>query len=176
MAVNTNILWWVIVGAIVVIAIFLGVNANVPTLINKTFDLKMDHEVNIDLLRNYLINNPKKVKTLNALIHPLVKKEIISFFDSHKKGLVAVEVPLLFESKFDRLFDVIIALDIDKDKQNELLSKRKNSIDLSKIYANNNCFDENKNKATYLVNNDKDKESLTKKINQIIKIQQSRLG
>ena len=38
MAVNTNILWWVIVGAIVVIAIFLGVNANVPALINKTFD------------------------------------------------------------------------------------------------------------------------------------------
>lgn len=38
MSQNTNMLWYIIVGAIIVIAIFTGVRAGLPELINDTFD------------------------------------------------------------------------------------------------------------------------------------------
>ena len=38
MAINTNNLWWVLVGALVIIAIFLGIQQYTPGLIKDTFE------------------------------------------------------------------------------------------------------------------------------------------
>ena len=59
-----------------------------------------------------VFNNDKLRHKLEALIHPLVFKEIDSFLSSirKKKCIVIVEVPLLFEGKYQRHFDRTITV------------------------------------------------------------------
>ena len=133
------------------------------------FSLKFPNKiVNKDILRDYLLINPKDKKRLERFIHPLVAKQIKSFL-STKDPIKVVEVPLLFESKLDSLFDVIIVADIKEDKQNELINNRDKAkaIYLKEINKTNK-IDENKNKASYLISNNGSKEQFINKVNKII--------
>lgn len=138
--------------------------------ISKMFNLSFDKKVDKYILREYLKNNPKSIKKINKYIHPLVGKEIENFFAKNKGEILAVEVPLLFESGLDRLFDEIIVIDIDKEKQTALINQRNqiNAAVLSEIYENNNIFDEYKNKADDLVINLGDKKEFKEKIISLI--------
>ena len=135
--------------------------------VNNTFGLK-GNSINRDALRKYLAENPKDIKKINKIVHPLVKEETKKFLKENK-GIVAVEVPLLYESKMDNLFDVIIAVDVDDKKQLKLISERDGakSKDLKEINKSS-TFEQNKNKADFIINNDADLNSLTNKVNKII--------
>ena len=135
--------------------------------VNNTFGLK-GNSINRDALRKHLAENPKDIKKINKIVHPLVKEETKKFLKENK-GIVAVEVPLLYESKMDNLFDVIIAVDIDGKKQLKLISERDGakSKDLKEINKAS-AFEQNKNKADFIINNDADLNSLTNKVNKII--------
>lgn len=121
-----------------------------------------------DALRKHLANNPKDIKKINKIVHPLVKQEIQRFLKENK-GIVAVEVPLLFESKMENLFDVIIAVDVDSKRQAKLISERdgNKSADLKEINKVS-TFDKNKNKADFIINNDADLNSLNNKVLKVI--------
>lgn len=49
-------------------------------------------------------NTKAKIKKLEAWVHPMVEKRILQWM-SRQRGPLIVEVPLLFEAKFDRFFD-----------------------------------------------------------------------
>ncbi len=49
------------------------------------------------------------MKRLEKWIHPLVKRKVLAFHKKAKRNSV-VEVPLLFEAKFERCFDLTIAV------------------------------------------------------------------
>ena len=160
-------------------------DANIPTLsadkvvaelyerkdvinnVNNAFGLK-GNSIDRDILRKHLAENPKDIKKINKIVHPLVKEETNKFLKENK-GIVAVEVPLLYESKMDNLFDVIIAVDIDDKKQLKLISERdgSKSKDLKAINKAS-TFEQNKNKADFIIFNDADLNSLTNKVNKII--------
>ena len=137
--------------------------------INKAFGLSFKGEVDKNILRHYLIENPKDVKKINALIHPVVRKEIDKFMDEQDSDLVFAEVPLLFEAKMEVDFDMLIAIDIDEKTQLERLNKRDNktSLDIKKINSYSK-FDENKKKADVVINNNADLKSLRKQIKDLI--------
>ena len=138
--------------------------------IERMFNLKFNgNEVDKDILRDYLILHQKDKKKLERFVHPLVAKEIKNFLATSRSPIRAVEVPLLFESKLDQEFDVIIVIDIDEKKQNELLSKRDphKALYLKEINKTNK-IDENKNKASYLVSNNSGETEFVNRINQII--------
>lgn len=141
----------------------------VANKISKMFDLKFPNKVvDKDILRNYLLTHPKDKKKLEKYVHPLVAKEIKNFL-ANKSDIKVVEVPLLFESKLDSYFDVIIVIDIDEAKQLELLDAREHSKALYlKEINKTNKIDENKNKASYLVSNNSSKEEFINNINNII--------
>ncbi len=145
--------------------------------ISKAFNLEMGKTVDKALLRKYINEHPKDRKKLEKLVHPQVKKEILSYFKLIASRLIVIEVPLLFESKMDNLFDVIIAVDIPSDKQKELLYKRnpESAEALLKINAQHK-FDENKNKADFIIVNDAGLNKLNKETNKIINILINRLG
>ena len=138
-------------------------------LINKTFDLPDANVVNKDLLRSHLSSHPKDIRKINNLVHPLVKKEAEVFLKEHSIGLVVMEVPLLFESKMDKMFDVVIAVEAPIKKQKELLVNRngKKASELEAINATS-TYDKNKKKADFIINNDSDLNSLNKKVLDII--------
>ena len=144
--------------------------AEVADKIEKMFSLKFsDHKVDKDVLRNYLLTHPKDKKKLEKFVHPLVKKEIINFLSSNKSPIKVAEIPLLFESKMDSMFDAIIVIDIDEDKQLKRLSNRDNATAMYlKEINKTNKIDENKNKASYLISNNSTKEEFIKSVKRVI--------
>lgn len=64
-------------------------------------------------LRTRIVNDPLMRKKMEEALHPLIMKEMISQMDiaaAEGKKIVCVEVPLLFETGMDTLFDVTIAV------------------------------------------------------------------
>ena len=170
------------------------VKANIPTLssdevveelykrkevinkINSAFKLE-NTAIDKNVLREMLADDPKAIKKINRIVWPLVRKEIELFLKENNKGLVVVEVPLLFESKMDNLFDVIIGVEAPIKKQKELLSGRdgEKSQQLKEINKAS-AYDKNKEKADIIINNDADLESLNNKVNKIINKLKARLN
>ena len=149
---------------------------DVTALINKAFGLSFKDKVDKEILREYLIEHKKDVNKINRLIHPLVKKETEKFFLEHKKGILAVEVPLLFESGMDRMFDIIIAVEAKDKKRKALLNEREGhkSKDLETIGKNNSSL-KNKEKADFIIENNADLNSLKEKVRVLINRLKDRL-
>jgi dephospho-CoA kinase len=82
--------------------------------------LTTDGRINRPLLRKDLFGDDDFRNKVNAIIHPLVKKYIIAQMDrilgSTPDIRVLVEVPLLFEVKWENLFDAIIVVFADYEK------------------------------------------------------------
>ena len=137
--------------------------------INKTFGFPMTNYIDRDLLREHLSTHPNDTKKINKIVHPLVLQEIEDFINKQQSQIVIAEIPLLFESKADRMFDILVGVEAPLEKQLALLQKRNgiNSEQLKKINSAN-LYDANKNKADYIIVNDGDLNSLKKKTNEVI--------
>ena len=77
-------------------------------------------EINKAFIRQKILKNPELKKKLEAIFHPLVKKELESFFkEQEKRGalICAAEVPLLFEAGWEKLFDEVWVIFCNKELQ-----------------------------------------------------------
>lgn len=64
------------------------------------------------LLAEAVSKRPGELRWLEKLTHPLVAEEIAQLIESAPAGIVVVcEVPLLFESGFEYLFDLIVTVE-----------------------------------------------------------------
>lgn len=65
-------------------------------------------------LRSIIVRQPLMRKKMEAILHPLIRKEMVARMeaagDEGGKNAVAVEVPLLFETDMAGLFDVTIVV------------------------------------------------------------------
>jgi len=68
-----------------------------------------------------VFKNPKLLRKLEGIVHPEVRKEIISKVKQYKKRrqstVIVLDVPLLFESKLDRGVDIAIVVKAARAKQ-----------------------------------------------------------
>lgn len=113
-------------------------------------------------LRQIVEKEPAMKKKLEALIHPLVKESVRRFLTSHKTvPLVAVEVPLLFETRFHLLFDYVIGVTCSSASQIEHLRKR-NTPNIAQALSINSTskFDHYAYRCDYLIENDGVQEDL----------------
>lgn len=84
-----------------------------------------DNEVNRVTLGKLVFENNENLKELNNIIHPQIRKNISEQIQVHKnEELVFVDVPLLFEAKFDDLVEKIIVVSLDEKIQLERLMNR----------------------------------------------------
>lgn len=84
-----------------------------------------DNEVNRATLGKLVFENNENLKELNNIIHPQIRKNISEQIQVHKnEELVFVDVPLLFEAKFDDLVEKIIVISLDEKIQLERLMNR----------------------------------------------------
>lgn len=150
---------------------------NVISKINKMFNLKFTTEVDKNVLRDYILTHMKDKRRLENLIHPLVKKEVINFMNKSTSDIRVIEVPLLFKAHYEDIFDTIVVVETNDTNTNKRLSIRNGSIaPLLKEINKDNQIEENKNKAEFLVSNDKDLTSLKTEIKKIFNIVKSRLN
>lgn len=84
-----------------------------------------DNEVNRVTLGKLVFEKNENLKELNNIIHPQIRKNISEQIQMHKnEKLVFVDVPLLFEAKFDDLVEKIIVISLDEKIQLERLMNR----------------------------------------------------
>ena len=84
-----------------------------------------DNEVNRVTLGKLVFENNENLKELNNIIYPQIRKNISEQIQVHKnEKLVFVDVPLLFEAKFDDLVEKIIVVSLDEKIQLERLMNR----------------------------------------------------
>ena len=84
-----------------------------------------DNEINRVTLGKLVFENNENLKELNNIIHPQIRKNISEQIQVHKnEKLVFVDVPLLFEAKFDDLVEKIVVVSLDEKIQLERLMNR----------------------------------------------------
>ncbi|MCD8209796.1 MAG: DNA-formamidopyrimidine glycosylase [Coprobacillus sp.] len=134
----------------------------VITKISSITGLKFGNEVDRNALREYTNGNLKALKRIDNYIHPLVRKYVSEFLDE-ACGSAVVEVPLLFESHFQDLFDYIVAVSISKDRQLKYLRAREEHFEeMLELNGKENTF--YTEKADYVIKNDGDLEQLSKEV------------
>ena len=95
-------------------------------LVNKFGkSIRKDNEINRVTLGKLVFENNENLKELNNIIHPQIRKNISEQIQVHKnEKLVFVDVPLLFEAKFDDLVEKIVVVSLDEKIQLERLMNR----------------------------------------------------
>ncbi|MCR5536023.1 MAG: dephospho-CoA kinase [Succinivibrio sp.] len=77
------------------------------------------------MLRSLVFNDPIKLKTLNALLHPAILASVKEkMADYAAEPYVVVAVPLLFELNWQEHFDRILVADCEEEVQLQRLEKR----------------------------------------------------
>ncbi len=71
---------------------------------------KNEGPLNRKKIAQEIFSNTQKRKALEAIIHPYVRRRMMNELGKIKRGVVILEIPLLFEVEFDRLCDVTITV------------------------------------------------------------------
>ena len=89
-------------------------------------------------LAKKIFNDSKSKELLDKITHPIIYEEVKKRLDKISDGLVFLEAPLLYESKFDNICDKIICVFLQKRLQVQRLMDRE-GIDedyaLAKIHS-----------------------------------------
>ena len=131
--------------------------------------------VNREQLRTTIFDDKEKKMSLESIIHPLVREEIINFTEQSKSIYKIVMVPLIYETQSSNFYEKIIVIDCDEQEQIERASKRdgkskKNILSIIKTQASRN---ERNSIADFIILNDSSIEDLRLKV---IQIHQKLLG
>ena len=120
----------------------------------------MNGEINRKKLGRIIFANIQKRNKLNDIVHPKVKQIVLDLIESYKKQdekAVVIDVPLLFESEFHQIADIVVVVFSSLEKQVSRLMERDNISEeyaLMKIDAQM-PLKEKMDKADYVIDNSK---------------------
>ena len=120
-------------------------------------DIFSENKIDRKKLGKIVFSNKDKKKKLENLIHPLVVNVINSFYNKNEgEKLVVVDIPLLFEGKFEYLFDKILLVYSSDNVRFERIKKRNNFEDdyIRKIMNSQLSQEEKKKQADFIVINE----------------------
>jgi formamidopyrimidine-DNA glycosylase len=99
----------------------------IKELLIKEFNLNSSDNIK-NQIKELLVKSPINLKRLNLLLHPYVFKELRSIIYISKKELLFIEMPLLFETKFNKLVNKVIIVSVENNLRLERLKIRNSSI------------------------------------------------
>ena len=85
--------------------------------------LGSDGQIRRSDLGKIVFRNPRERRWLERLLHPVVLQELKRFVSQHR-GMMALDIPLLFEAHYARFVDVIIVVSCPLETQLERLMSR----------------------------------------------------
>ena len=139
---------------------------------NKSFLSFIKKNVSKDVVENYKINKKKVAKIifnnevikkkLEKYIHKEVRISRESFIKKNhknKKGVIFVDIPLLFENNLDKNFDIIVCIISKKTIRTKrvLKSKKFTKQILKKIFKSQTSDKNRRARAQIIINNNKTK-------------------
>jgi dephospho-CoA kinase len=105
--------------------------------------------------REIIFKNSKKKEKIEKILHPEVfkkiKKEILDI--KNKKGIIFIEIPLLFETKSEYLFDKIMVVSAPKKEIKERLRNRYSEEEIKNIWKSQIPLSYKEKKADYIIDN-----------------------
>ncbi len=119
-----------------------------------------------------VFNDKKKLKKLESIVHPLVFKEIEKLYSKAKQKnykFFVVEIPLLFETKKEKLFDYVITV----SAREENCRKRVKGLlkkDFEKRLQRQMPLNKKAAKSDFVINNDSNFASLKRQTSKIASI------
>ena len=82
-------------------------------------------EINRKKLAKTIFNDSEKRKKLDNITHPIIKEELLKRINTYKdEEYIFIEVPLLYESKFNLICDLVLCVYLEKPLQIERLMSR----------------------------------------------------
>lgn len=121
-------------------------------------------------LGQLIFSDSEKRKELNAIMHPLIRSEVLKQLNQLKKegyDLIVLDLPLLFESSYEDQVDQVMVVHIDKDLQVKRLMKRNKLSQreaLQRIHSQMS-LEEKMKKAQILIDNSGTKEEAYQQVN-----------
>ena len=107
-------------------------------------------------LREIVFSDMNKLKKIEALIHPVIKKQCISLIESGSKKIV-FEIPILINSGIEKHLTTIITIESKKElRQKRIIERYKQKIsieDFLKIDESQSTQAERESISTIIVNN-----------------------
>jgi dephospho-CoA kinase len=134
-----------------------------------------NNKIDKEKVREIIFNNSEKKKEIENILHPEVfkkiKKEIL---DTKKKGgIIFIEIPLLFETKSEKLFDKIMVVSALRKEIKKRLKNKYSEREIENIWKNQLSLSYKKKKADYIVNNSgsiiKTEKNVKKIVNRLLK-------
>ena len=124
-------------------------------------------------LRSIVFNDKEKLKILEDLILPEVKKRVIEKAEKYEKDGVAyfVDLPLFFEKQNYPEFKKVLVVYAPREIQVKRVMSRDNASkeEVEAILKNQMDIEEKKKRADFIINNSKDLKHLQKEIEKFIK-------
>ena len=116
--------------------------------------------------------NPKNLKTISNIIHPVVRKQMRIFLKkNYKRKAIVLDIPLYFENNLNEKNDIVIFVSAKKKLINEALKKRKKSNVslLKKLSKLQKSLAIKKKKSDYVIENNFRSGNIRKKVGLIKK-------
>ena len=144
-------------------------NKNFLKLLRVKFKIKSQKNIKKSIKKEILVDKTK-IKKLEKIIHPFVRKKMRKFtFLNKKRKALFFEIPLLVESKLMNYFDIIIFIKAKKKLRLRRFLKRKGDKRLFQILNDKQMKDNKKIKfCDYVVVNEKNLNILKKNLLDII--------
>ena len=134
-----------------------------------------NNKIDREALREDIFKDKIKRKTLESIIHPAVREEILKFINDSDSIYKIVMVPLIVETNSADFYDKIIVVDCENNLQIERAVTRDNQTkeNIINIINNQASREERLKIADFIISNNSNLEHLK---NSVIKIHQKILG
>ena len=130
--------------------IFLKLKKKIPNFFSK-FPVKKQ-----ELIRAILYNK-KNLNLITKIIHPIVKKKLMTFIKNNKnKKIIILDIPLYLENNLNNKNDIIVFVQGNSKEVEKRLKKRKNynAILINKLKKIQFPIEKKKKKSNFIVKND----------------------
>ena len=94
--------------------------------------LEDDRQINRELLRSRIFDNPQERKRLEMILHPRIRAEIQTQADRLRAPYCVIVIPLLVETGQQDLIDRVLLVDTEEDKQIQRVTQR-NGLSASEV-------------------------------------------
>ena len=151
---------------------------NAPQIITKIVDefsakiLNSDGTLNRSELASIVFANPEKLKKLNAIVHPEVKKHFDNWLETHKTNPIIVkEAAILFESGSYKDCDFVITVTASiENRIDRVVNRDKTTKEAVLQRINNQILDEERIKLSQFVIKNDTEFDYKHQVDEIIKI------
>ncbi|AGF75162.1 dephospho-CoA kinase [Bartonella vinsonii] len=145
------------------------------SLIARTFPNVVENgKVNRRKLSEILIDDNKKLQTLEKIIHPLVQKKEKEFIDTARQQgekLVVLDIPLLFETNGEKRVDNVVVVSAPRaiQKERAMIRPNMNEKKFALILARQMSDEKKRERADFIVDTGKDLENTRQQVFCVIK-------